>query len=80
MGMCCETRRPSRQRRWTSLTCMDASFLLLTRAGHPRRESFVMGLTKDALRPRSDDGHEGRRGGVKKTQLGPEPAPYLIRG
>ena len=33
MGMCCETRRPRRQRRWTSLTCMGASFRLLTRAG-----------------------------------------------
>ena len=42
--MCCETRRPRRQRRWTSLTCMDASFQLLTRAGHPWRGYFVMGL------------------------------------
>ena len=41
--MCCESRRPRRQRRWTSLTCMDSSFLLLTRAGHPWRELFVMG-------------------------------------
>ncbi len=32
MGMCCETRRPRRQRRWTSLTRMDSSFQLLTRA------------------------------------------------
>ena len=30
--MCCETRKPRRQRRWTSLTCMGASFQLLTRA------------------------------------------------
>ncbi len=66
MGMCCETRRPRHQRRWTSVTCMDASFLLLTRAGHPRRESFVMGLTKDALRPRSDAGRGRRSGGAKR--------------
>ncbi len=32
MGGCCESRRPRRQRRWTSLTCMDSSFQLLTRA------------------------------------------------
>ena len=65
MGMCCETRRPRRQRRWTSLTCIDSSFQVLTRAGHPWRGPFVMGLTKDALRPRSDAGR-GRRSGVEE--------------
>ena len=71
--MCCETRRPRRQRRWTSLTCMDSSFqlfLLLPRAGHPWRESLVMGLTKDTLRPRSDAGR-GRRSGVREDAVWP---------
>ena len=46
---------------------------LLLSVVDPRRTStagiFVMGLTKDALRPRSDAGR-GRRRGVKKTQPG----------
>ena len=70
MGMCCETRRPRRQRRWTSLTCIDASFPLLARAWHPRRGLFVMGLTKDAVRPRSDAGR-GRRSAVREDAARP---------
>ena len=70
MGMCGESRRPRRQRRWTSLTCMDSSFLLLPRAGHPWRGYFVMWLTKDALRPRSDAGR-GRRSGGEEDAVRP---------
>ena len=51
MGMCCETRRSRRQRRWTSLTCMDASFQVLTRAGHPWCGPFVMGLVDAGRTP-----------------------------
>ena len=92
LGMCCESRRPRRQRRWglvterrtrnrlsssptlstlgtvvwMSVTCIDASFALPTRAGHPWRRSFVMGWsTLDALRPRSDAGRGRRSGGER---------------
>ena len=51
MGMCCETRRPRRQRRWTSLTRMDSSFPLLTRAGHPWRRPCLMGLVDERRTP-----------------------------
>ena len=51
MGMCCETRRPRRQRRWTSLTCIDASFQVLTRAGHPWRGPCSMGLVDAGRTP-----------------------------
>ena len=62
MGMCGETRRPRRQRRWTSLTCMDSSFQLLPRAASTAGVGGD-GLTLDALRPRSDAGRARRSGG-----------------
>ena len=58
-------RRPQNRREacYPCRTCMDSSFLLLTRAGHPWRGYFVMGLTLDALRPRSNAGRGKRSGG-----------------
>ena len=79
MGMCGESRRPRRQRRWTSLTCIAASFQVLTRAGHQWRGYFVMGLTLDALRPRSDAGR-GRRRGMREDAARPRACPVLDTG
>ena len=73
--MCGESRTPRRQRRWTSLTCMDASFRLLTRAGHPWRGTCLMGLIDAGRTPPT----VGCR--TRETERGEEDAarPRVIR-
>ena len=80
MGMCCETRRPRRQRRWTSLTCMDSSFQLLTRAGHPRRVSFVMGLIDAGRTPPTVGCRTRETEGVREDAARPRACPVLDTG
>ena len=73
MGMCCETRRPRRQRRWTSLTCIDASFQLLTRA------ASTAGVIGDGVDERRTPPTVGCR--TRETERGKEDAarPRVIR-
>ena len=78
--MCCQTRRPRRQWRWTSLTCMDSSFQVLTRAGHPWRGTCLMGLIDAGRTPPTVGCRTRETEGDKEDAARPRACPVLDTG